>query len=57
MKFFLILIAVSITNPNDIPASLVIEMPNQQQCEASLASMKYQIKFTSFKVIGKCEAK
>lgn len=50
----LILIAHHISNPKDIPARLTMDFETQQQCEASLVSMKYWIKFENFKVSGKC---
>lgn len=55
MKWVLIIIAVSINNPADIPARLVLDMESQAQCEAIKSSMKYKIKFDSFKAVASCE--
>jgi len=55
MNWVLIIIAVSINNPNDVPARLTLAMGSQQQCEAAKASITYKIKFDSFKVVASCE--
>ena len=55
MKWVLIIIAVSINNPNDVPARLTLAIGSQQQCEAAKASMTYKIKFDSFKAVASCE--
>lgn len=53
--WLMILIAVHINNPKDIPGKIVLEFPNQISCEQSLQSMTYWLKFDSFKVEGKCQ--
>jgi hypothetical protein len=53
----MILIAVNIYNPNDIPGRVELEFQDQQICQQTLASIKWQLKFTSFKIVGKCEQK
>ena len=55
--WILVFLAVSSSNPTDNPGRVTIEMDSQTQCEAKLATMKYWLKFDSFKVIGKCEKK
>lgn len=57
MKWILILICVSVTNASDIPGKTTIEFESQSQCENSLATMTYWLKFNSFKIVGKCEEK
>jgi hypothetical protein len=52
--WMLLLIAVHVNNPNDIPARLTLQFQTQQQCEQALQSMTYWVKFESFKVEGKC---
>lgn len=53
--WILILIAVSINNPQDVPATIILDMPSLHVCEQVLDSMKYQIKYKSYKVEGKCQ--
>jgi hypothetical protein len=48
---------VSVTNASDIPGKTTIEFESQSQCENSLATMTYWLKFNSFKIVGKCEEK
>lgn len=55
MKWLLILLCVSINNPNDVPGRLTLEFDTKQQCEASLKTMTYNLKFDTFKVVGNCE--
>jgi len=55
MKWILILLCVNITNPNDIPGRVTLQFETKEQCETSLKSMSYWLKFDSFKVIGNCE--
>jgi hypothetical protein len=50
----LILIAVHINNPKDIPGKIELQVPNQQQCEQILSTLKWSLKFDSFKVEGRC---
>jgi len=55
--WLLILIAVHLNNPKDVPGKITLEFPDQASCEASLKSMTYWLKFDSFKVEGKCQKK
>ena len=50
----LILIAMHINNPSDQPGRIEIEFKDRASCEFSLASMKFELKFKSFKVEGEC---
>jgi hypothetical protein len=52
--WLLILIAVHLNNPKDVPGKVTLEFPDQVSCENSLKSMTYWLKFDSFKVEGKC---
>jgi hypothetical protein len=52
--WLMILIAVHIKDPKDIPGKVTLEFPTQQICEQSLASMTYWLKFESFKVEAQC---
>lgn len=50
----LVLIAMHITNPSDQPGRIELEFKDRISCEVALASMKFELKFNSFKVEGKC---
>ena len=53
--WWLILIAVHVSDPADQPAKVELLFPDQRTCESALSSMRYQVKFTSFKVTGECK--
>jgi hypothetical protein len=55
MKWLLIFLCVNINNPNDVPGKLTLEFDTKQQCESSLKTMTYWLKFDTFKVVGNCE--
>jgi hypothetical protein len=50
----MILIAVHLNDPKDIPGKITLEFQDQISCEKSLQSMNYWLKFDSFKVEGRC---
>ena len=37
------------------PGKITLEFQTQQQCEQSLKSMTYWLKFEKFKIEGKCQ--
>jgi hypothetical protein len=49
--------AVHLNNPQDIPGRVTLEFENQSQCQQSLRSMTYWLKFSNFKVEGQCVKK
>jgi len=53
--WLLIIIAVNINNPQDVPATITLDMPSLHMCEEVLDSLKYKMKYTSYKVEGKCQ--
>ncbi len=53
----LLLIAVHINNPNDIPGRVELNFQSQQSCQQALDTLKWSLKFDSFKIVGKCEKK
>ena len=53
--WLMILIAVHMNNPNDIPGRITLQFQTQQQCEQSLQTMAYWLKFEQFKIEGKCQ--
>ncbi len=55
--WLMILIAVHLNDPKDIPGKITLEFSDQISCERSLQSMNYWLKFDSFKIEGKCVKK
>ncbi len=53
--WILILVAVHINNPSDIPGRINLQFQTQQNCEQVLQSMTYWLKFNQFKIEGKCQ--
>lgn len=53
----MILIAVHLSDPKDIPGKITLEFADQLSCEQTLRSMTYWLKFDTFKVEGKCVRK
>jgi len=53
--WILLLIAVNISNPQDVPARITIPFESQQSCEQAISKMTYWVKFESFKVEAKCQ--
>jgi hypothetical protein len=53
--WMLILIAVHVNDPKDIPGRVTMEFPSQAACLQALSSMDYWLKFSSFRMEGRCE--
>lgn len=53
--WILILLAVNINNPADVPGRITLEFPTEQACEAVRTTIKYQLKFDGFKVTTQCQ--
>jgi hypothetical protein len=53
--WWLIIIAVHINDPSDIPGRVELSFHDQQSCESAMSTIKYYLKFKSFKVEAKCE--
>jgi len=51
----LIIIAFNINNPNDVPARITLDMPSVHACEQTLDSMKYTLKYSSYRIEGRCQ--
>jgi hypothetical protein len=54
MEWILLIMAVHVNDPRDVPGRVEIRMPSQQICEQTLETLKYEMKFKSFKVEGQC---
>lgn len=53
--WILMLIAVHISDPRDIPARIQIPFESQSACEYAKANVSYWIKFDQFKVTSECK--
>jgi hypothetical protein len=53
--WILVLLAVNIHDPQDQPGKVEIQFPDQQSCQQALSTIKWQLKFKSFKVVGECK--
>jgi hypothetical protein len=57
MMWILIIAAVNVANPQDVPGRVTLEFGTQQQCQAALATMTTWIKFDSFRIQARCVQK
>jgi len=55
--WLLMLIAVHVNDPKDIPGRIELTFQDRVSCEQSLQSMTYWLKFSQFKIEGKCVKK
>jgi hypothetical protein len=53
--WLLILLAVNINNPQDVPGRVSIEFATEMACESARASVKYWLKFEGFKITTQCQ--
>ena len=53
--WLLIILAVNVNNPKDIPGRVSIEFATQQECLEKKATITSWVKFNSFKIETKCE--
>jgi hypothetical protein len=54
MTWLLILIAVNVNNPKDIPGKVFIEFSTERACIEALNTVEYEFKFKNFKIDAKC---
>ena len=52
--WLLMIMSISMTNPNDIPGIVTIDFKTEQECQAAITSMTSWLKFDSFKVQAQC---
>jgi hypothetical protein len=52
--WLMILIAVHLNDPKDIPGKITLEFQDQLTCEQSLHTMTYWLKFNNFRIEGRC---
>lgn len=53
--WILIIIAVHINNPSDIPGRVSLKFATEKECQQALATIDSWIKFNSFRIEGKCQ--
>jgi len=53
--WILIILAINVNNPDDVPGQVTLKFQNGQQCYEALASLQYKLKFSNFYVSGKCQ--
>jgi hypothetical protein len=52
--WILMIIAVHINNPEDIPAKVSFSFETKEQCEKIVTSLDYWVKFKDFKIEASC---
>ena len=52
--WILLLLAVNVNDPTDIPGRATIQFRSQQECEQARATVTSWLKFESFKVTAEC---
>jgi hypothetical protein len=55
--WILLIIAVHINDPNDIPAKMTLHLPNEKECMQAAKSLEYDLKFKQFKLEATCSQK
>lgn len=53
--WLLIILAVNINDPKDIPGKITLQFASQVECEQAKSTMTSWLKFDNFKVQGKCQ--
>lgn len=57
MEWILLLTAMNINDPTDIPARVELRFHTEQQCLDAAATLDYWVKFKQFKVEASCSKK
>jgi hypothetical protein len=52
--WILLLIAININNPKDIPGRISIEFASQETCINSANTLQYELKFKNFRIEAQC---
>jgi len=53
--WILLILAVNINNPSDVPGRVLIKFDTEQQCLKARSTIEYKLKFDSFKVTSECK--
>lgn len=57
MMWILLILAVNVNDPKDIPGKVTLEFASEQQCEQSRSTVTSWLKFDTFKVTSQCQQK
>jgi hypothetical protein len=57
MEWILLLIAMNINDPNDIPARVELQFNTEQECRQAADTLTYWVKFKQFKLEATCSQK
>jgi hypothetical protein len=52
--WILLLIAININNPKDIPGRISLEFTSQEACINSANTLQYELKFKNFRIEAQC---
>lgn len=55
--WILLLTAIHLSNPNDVPAKITIEFQTETQCLEALKTIDYKIKYSNYKIEPTCYQK
>jgi hypothetical protein len=55
MMWILVILAVHVNDPEDIPGRVSLEFSSQKECESAQSTIQSWIKFKSFKVTSECK--
>jgi hypothetical protein len=55
--WILLILAVNVNDPKDIPGKVTLEFATEQQCEQSRSTVTSWLKFDTFKVTTQCQKK
>lgn len=53
--WILVILAVHVNDPEDIPGRVLLEFNSQKECESAQSTIQSWIKFKSFKVTSECK--
>lgn len=53
--WMLIILAIHVNDPEDIPGRIHLTFQTQQECETVKSTLTYKLKFNSFKVVAECK--
>jgi hypothetical protein len=55
--WLLIILAVHVNDPKDVPGRVTLEFPTQVECDRAKSTITSWLKFESFKITSQCQRK
>jgi hypothetical protein len=52
--WILLLLAINVNNPRDIPGRISLEFDSYESCIASATTLQYELKFKNFRIEAQC---